>query len=65
MTTLDESALSESATLAATTSNSTTLAAGWYPDPQQVHDQRFFDGANWTKHVTHFGPKPCVRCAND
>ncbi len=64
MTTLEELALSESATKAAALHVTTTsLKAGWYADPQDLHDQRFFDGAKWTKHVTHFGPKPCSNCA--
>ena len=54
MTTLDE--LSQSA-------DTRTRPAGWYDDPQKLHDQRYYDGKVWTKHVTHFGPKPCTGCA--
>jgi hypothetical protein len=42
----------------------TRRLAGWYVDPQGIHDQRFYDGTVWTKHVTHFGPVPCNRCAH-
>jgi hypothetical protein len=24
---------------------------GWYPDPMQHHERRFFDGVRWTEHV--------------
>ncbi len=41
-----------------------TRSAGWYDDPQGLHDQRYFDGKTWTKHVTHFGPIPCRGCAH-
>ena len=37
-------------------------AAGWYPDPDERHDLRYFDGRSWTDHVTHFGPTPCPGC---
>ncbi len=36
--------------------------AGWYPDPDQVHQMRYFNGTAWTSHVTHFGPSPCNGC---
>jgi hypothetical protein len=36
--------------------------AGWYPDPDREHRLRYFDGSNWTGHVTHFGPTPCEGC---
>lgn len=39
-----------------------TTEAGWYPDPDQVHRLRYFDGLAWTAHVTHFGPSPCNGC---
>ena len=35
---------------------------GWYPDPDRVHEMRYFDGASWTGHVTHHGPTPCAGC---
>ncbi len=63
MTTLDESALSESATQATEPENSPSVEAGWYDDPEQLHNKRFHDGTAWTTHVTHFGPKPCSGCA--
>lgn len=63
MTTLDESALSESATKATEPPNPSAIEPGWYDDPEQLHNKRFYDGSTWTKHVTHFGPKPCSRCA--
>lgn len=43
----------------------TTVAAGktgWYPDPTSQHILRYFDGAEWTDHVTHSGPTPCLGC---
>ena len=36
--------------------------AGWYPDPEQRHQLRYFDGTDWTVHVTHNGPTPCPGC---
>ncbi len=36
--------------------------AGWYPDPNQEHHFRYFDGSGWTGHVTHLGPTPCDGC---
>ncbi len=53
MTTLDESARPTAA----------GRPAGWYDDPQKLHDQRFYNGREWTAHVTHFGPKPCRGCS--
>jgi hypothetical protein len=38
------------------------LASGWYPDPWGGHQQRFFDGVQWTAHYApliakqQFGP---------
>ena len=29
--------------------------AGWYPDPYARHEQRWFDGAQWTPHVSTGG----------
>jgi hypothetical protein len=43
---------------------STDLQAGWFPDPEGVHHLRYFDGVDWTDHVTHFGPTPCQGCHN-
>jgi hypothetical protein len=36
--------------------------AGWYPDPHREHHLRYFSGASWSDHVTHFGPNPCSGC---
>jgi hypothetical protein len=30
-------------------------AAGWYPDPAQRHQVRYWDGASWTSHVADAG----------
>jgi hypothetical protein len=38
--------------------------AGWFSDPTGLHDLRYFDGSDWTEHVTHFGPTPCDGCAH-
>ena len=35
---------------------------GWYRDPREIHQLRYFDGTHWTAHVTHSGPSPCDRC---
>ncbi len=35
---------------------------GWYQDPYEVHKLRYFDGDEWTGHVTHAGPVPCQHC---
>ena len=29
--------------------------ANWYPDPMGRHEYRYFDGTNWTEHVTSHG----------
>jgi Protein of unknown function (DUF2510) len=31
--------------------------AGWYPDPAQQHEQRYWDGMGWTEHVFD-APRP-------
>ncbi len=41
---------------------SLALDAGWHRDPMGEHRLRYFDGAEWTDHVTHFGPWPCEGC---
>lgn len=38
------------------------IEAGWYPDPDRQHRLRYFNGAGWTAHVTHYGPAPCRGC---
>ncbi|MDH3295229.1 MAG: DUF2510 domain-containing protein [Acidimicrobiia bacterium] len=47
-----------------TTSDSSISAttAGWFADPLEVHELRYFDGSTWTDHVTHRGPLPCSGC---
>src|SRR5680860_183807 len=30
-------------------------APNWYPDPWGRHEHRFFDGANWTAHISSHG----------
>lgn len=40
----------------------TPSAEGWFDDPTGEHHQRFFDGEQWTDHVTHTGPLPCSGC---
>lgn len=32
-----------------------TQPAGWYPDPVQVFDYRYWDGQRWTPHVSRSG----------
>ena len=32
-----------------------TTPANWYPDPTQRHQMRYWDGANWTGHVSDNG----------
>jgi len=39
-----------------------TVDPGWYQDPYEVHKLRYFDGNEWTGHVTHAGPVPCQHC---
>ncbi|MDB4962533.1 MAG: hypothetical protein JWP01_2532 [Myxococcales bacterium] len=38
-----------------------TVAAGWYPDPQQSSLLRWWDGSAWTPKVARLGPEPDVR----
>ena len=33
----------------------TEQAANWYPDPMGRHEYRYWDGANWTEHVSSHG----------
>jgi hypothetical protein len=30
-------------------------APGWYPDPHQRHQHRYWNGAAWTEHVADHG----------
>lgn len=32
-----------------------THPANWYPDPMGRHEQRYWDGSNWTEHVVSHG----------
>jgi hypothetical protein len=32
-----------------------TVPAGWYPDPNQQHELRYWDGQQWTHHVADRG----------
>jgi hypothetical protein len=34
---------------------SASAPAGWYADPAGRHEQRYWDGAQWTQHVTDGG----------
>jgi hypothetical protein len=36
-------------------SPSAAAPAGWYADPAGRHEQRYWDGAQWTQHVTDGG----------
>lgn len=36
-------------------------SAGWYPDPTERHDLRFFDGKQWTDQRTRILPVEPVR----
>ncbi len=38
------------------------ITKGWHADPMAIHKMRWHDGAEWTEHVTHFGPVPCLHC---
>lgn len=35
--------------------NDSTFDAGWYADPYGRHEMRYFDGAQWTEHVSSHG----------
>jgi hypothetical protein len=35
--------------------SSAAAPAGWYADPATRHEQRYWDGAQWTEHVTDRG----------
>src|SRR4051812_13220290 len=37
---------------------STTTPAGWYPDPHNQAAQRYWDGVQWTQHVSGGPPPP-------
>lgn len=32
-----------------------STSAGWYPDPRDEHEHRWWDGARWTEHVATSG----------
>ncbi len=40
----------------------TIAEPGWHADPMRLHKLRWHDGTEWTGHVTHFGPVPCLHC---
>ena len=61
MTTIDIQTDHETVALNATELAHTT--SGWFRDPMSLHDKRYFDGNEWTNHVTHRGPTPCEGCA--
>jgi hypothetical protein len=35
--------------------NTQSVPAGWYSDPTNVHDHRYYDGSAWTCHVSDKG----------
>ena len=36
---------------------STTQPADWYPDPSSRNELRYFDGTNWTEHISNAGER--------
>ncbi len=44
--------------------SATTAEPGWFADPLQEHNLRYYDGSEWTDHVTHYGPMPCGGCGH-
>lgn len=34
---------------------SSPIEAGWHPDPRGTHELRYWDGADWTSHVSDAG----------
>jgi hypothetical protein len=45
------------------THTDTTLAGGWYPDPDAPGQQRWWDGAQWTEHTQPAPPAPAPQGA--
>jgi hypothetical protein len=43
------------AAAAVTAVKATTPAADWYPDPSGAHELRYWDGTDWTPHVSDQG----------
>src|SRR5689334_6717893 len=37
------------------TDTPSTHPADWYPDPYGRHEMRYYDGAQWTEHVSSHG----------
>jgi hypothetical protein len=35
--------------------NAVAYPPGWYPDPSRAHELRYFDGHDWTDHVSDSG----------
>src|SRR5438067_1829984 len=38
-----------------TIDDQSSRASGWYPDPMEQHESRFWDGSTWTEHVATQG----------
>ena len=47
--------VSGSPAVLATSSRGTTAPANWYPDPSGQHELRYWDGREWTAHVSTGG----------
>lgn len=61
MTSLGQNSAGRAMT-ATSDSSMPATTAGWFADPLEVHELRYFDGSTWTDHVTHSGPLPCSGC---
>jgi uncharacterized protein YxjI len=46
---------SRTATLSAMSEQTPSTPASWYPDPMGRHELRYFDGSQWTDHVSSSG----------
>lgn len=47
--------LAGGAAMSAPISAASAAPGGWHPDPSGRHEQRYFDGTQWTEHVTTAG----------